>query len=169
MTDLELDYLFWEAESTGAPVLDNDLPFNPSAPDLSPCNAVVMSYARLLPYLDGALRTFTLHVAARNDFITYWIAAFHRLSADNTRDIAIRFLPQYEYEKAAQLDVSPRPDVVTRVFMLFGGVEKKDTAWNEARVRVKDIEWRQVVGVKDEADDPSRFRVLEWGGMEVPL
>lgn len=166
---LQLNYLFWEALSVDSPIGASNLPFNPSRPDLTPSSAVVLSFAKLLPYLDATLRSLSLHTAARNDMITYWMAAFHRLSANGTCDIAIRFLPQDDYAKAAQLDVSPQPDVVTRVFMLFGGVKKDDAMWDEARQRARDVNWKEVVGVSDNAEDGSQFRVLEWGGMEVPV
>jgi len=40
--------------------------------------------------------------------------------------VALRFLPQASYEQAAQMRVSPAPDVVTRIFMLFRGVDPGD-------------------------------------------
>lgn len=87
------------------------------------------------------------------------------------KHIALRFLPQDEYEAAAPLDVSPVPNVVTRVFMLFRGVEEDQLElWSAARERASGSidAWRAVVGVDvEKALDPSLFRVLEWGGMEV--
>ena len=71
--------------------------------------------------------------------------------------------------------VSPAPDVVTRVFMLFRGVAHGDLGlWEQAAARGTAEEdsgekfWAQVVGVDVvRASDRSLFRVLEWGGMEV--
>ena len=69
--------------------------------------------------------------------------------------------------------VSPAPDVVTRVFMLFRGVAADDLElWEQAAARaiVEDgaTFWTQIVGVDSvRASDPGLFRVLEWGGMEV--
>ena len=65
------------------------------------------------------------------------------------------------------LEIEPKPDVVTRVFMLFKGVDAAELAWEEARDRVGTVNWRAVVGVKETAMDEGVFRVLEWGGMEV--
>jgi len=76
------------------------------------------------------------------------------------------------YSKAAPLDISPRPDIVTRVFMLFQkvAVDQLDL-WAEAAKRAEDdVEfWRAIVGVesKDRQEDQNLFRVLEWGGMEI--
>jgi len=69
--------------------------------------------------------------------------------------------------------VSPVPDVVTRVFMLFRGVAKGDLGvWSQAVARATAEDgatfWTQVVGVDVvRACDGGLFRVLEWGGMEI--
>ena len=64
--------------------------------------------------------------------------------------------------------MNPAPDVVTRVFMLFRGVAEDDVGeWKDARARVADVDWVDVVGVSPAAQDTSLFRVLEWGAMEV--
>lgn len=89
--------------------------------------------------------------------------------------IALRFVPQDVYERAAALHITPAPDVVTRVFMLFRGVAVDDLRlWEAASVRVAGTGagrarfWADVVGVDAaRAVDGRLFRVLEWGGMEV--
>ena len=69
--------------------------------------------------------------------------------------------------------VSPAPDVVTRVFMLFRGVAADDLElWEQAAARASAEDgatfWTRVVGVDmARASDRGLFRVLEWGGMEV--
>jgi len=69
--------------------------------------------------------------------------------------------------------VSPAPDVVTRVFMLFRGVAADDLGfWEQAAARATAEDgvtsWANVVGVDlVRASDRGLFRVLEWGGMEV--
>ena len=69
--------------------------------------------------------------------------------------------------------VSPAPDVITRVFMLFRGVAPGDLGfWEQAAARVAAEDgatfWTNVVGIDSaRASDPRLFRVLEWGGMEV--
>lgn len=96
----------------------------------------------------------------------YWLP-----SILNHKYIALRFLPQYAYERAAPLEVTPLPDVMTRVFMLFKGVPEDQLAnWSAAQTRADaDVAWWVgVVGVDvARAQDASLFRVLEWGGMEV--
>lgn len=87
------------------------------------------------------------------------------------KHLALRFVPQSAYEKAAPLDISPKPDIVTRVFMLFQGVPETELSnWKEAEERAKeDVSlWKDVVGVDEiKQRDTGLFRVLEWGGMEV--
>jgi hypothetical protein len=76
------------------------------------------------------------------------------------------------YSEAAPLDISPRPDIVTRVFMLFQKVDV-DQLDNWAGGNLKATGevgfWRDVVGVesKERQEDKNLFRVLEWGGMEI--
>lgn len=85
--------------------------------------------------------------------------------------IALRFIPQIAFEEAAPLEVEPKPDVVTRIFMLFQPVPASHLdEWAQASDRaVKDASfWREVVGIDIEKQkDPSLFRVVEWGGMEA--
>ena len=87
--------------------------------------------------------------------------------------VALRFIAQASYEKAAHMRISPSPDVVTRVFMLFRGVCSDDVGlWAPAAVRATAEDgatfWTKVVGVDVvRASDSTLFRVLEWGGMEV--
>ncbi len=86
--------------------------------------------------------------------------------------VALRFVPQAAYGRAAPMDVNPIPDVVTRVFMVFRKVASDELdRWHGARQRaLEDVNfWRDVVGVepRERQEDSELFRVLEWGGMEV--
>ncbi|KAK4704354.1 hypothetical protein P7C70_g1854, partial [Phenoliferia sp. Uapishka_3] len=171
-TGTKFSYLFWEAHTVNnlplsPPLLAFDKSphpscpaFNPNLAALTPENSILLPFPDLLPYLDATLSSLTLHTSARNDFITYWIPFFVNLH-ESGKKIALRFIAQEPYEQAAKLEVEPAPDVVTRVFMLFKGAETED-AWSE-----KEFDWREVVGVKEGAEDVGKFRVLEWGGMEV--
>jgi hypothetical protein len=87
--------------------------------------------------------------------------------------IALRFVEQDAYERAAPMHIAPAPDVVTRVFMIFRGVAVGDLGrWEAASARAASADgatfWANVVGVNAaRAADSALFRVLEWGGMEV--
>ncbi|KAK0219256.1 hypothetical protein IW262DRAFT_1448992 [Armillaria fumosa] len=178
-TGVRVSYLFWEAETNpglppsppASPRLDqshsDDIPrFDPSMAELTNSNSVVLPSLKTALYLDKALSALGLHVEARTSFITYWLPSI--LKHDF---VALRFLPQASYEHAAPLDVEPKPDVVTRVFMLFKRVcEDELDEWEGALSRAsKSVEvWKGVVGAEyDMAKDEALFRVLEWGGMEV--
>lgn len=96
----------------------------------------------------------------------YWLPAILR-----HKFVALRFVPQDAYEKSAQLDIHPKPDVITRIFMLFGGVHESQLSyWAEAQGRAKEevSRWNSIVGtVKQRQGDGTLSRVLEWGGMEI--
>ena len=85
--------------------------------------------------------------------------------------VALRFLDQVAYAHAAPLDVSPKADVVTRIFMLFRGVKEAELGeWEGAQAKAAEPAemWREIVGVNlGETLNESLFRVIEWGGMEV--
>ena len=172
-SSLSLSYLFWEAHAPllppSPPLLPQDAvapslsAFNPGRPSINRSNSALLPFTAFLSHLDAALSSLTLHTSARNDFITYWLPHFIRIR-DKGEQIAFRFLPQVEYEQAAELKVEPKPDVVTRVFLLFKGVKKAEQeGWLEAQ----EMDWVKEVGVKAEARKAKLFRCLEWGGMEV--
>jgi ubiquitin C len=94
---------------------------------------------------------------------SYWLADFNV-----HQNIALRFVPQKEYARAAPLETEPAAEVVTRVFMLFRGVStaeaNDEVHWASAR---REVDWASVVGIDPRMEDASLLRVLEWGGMEV--
>ncbi|GAA5823218.1 hypothetical protein JCM3770_004327 [Rhodotorula araucariae] len=163
---LDLKYLFWEAITTGLTSTSPLEPaFHPSRPSLDRTNGVALPFTAFLAHLDTALASLSLHTAARNDFLTYWMAHFTRIR-DAGQLVAFRFVPQAEFARAAELNVEPRPDVVTRVFLLFKGVDAGGA--NEGWRSVDAVDWVREVGLEeDKVRDEALFRVLEWGGMEV--
>ncbi|KAH6904694.1 ubiquitin-domain-containing protein [Coprinopsis sp. MPI-PUGE-AT-0042] len=177
-TKMDVSYLYWEADTNAVgPLSPPPSPrangsghtietFIPNQPSVNDLNSVLVPLKDLTPYLDKALFALGLHTEARTSFITYWLPSFNK-----HKNIALRFLPQEVYEKAAPLDVQPKPDVVARIFMLFQGIEDADLEyWRGAAQRAEEsVEtWAEVVGIdKARVLDPSSFRVIEWGGMEV--
>ncbi|KAG8911027.1 hypothetical protein FRC01_005972 [Tulasnella sp. 417] len=191
----EVAYIFWEAETEShnhlpesPPISRSSTPllgagpgtmhprvgFVPGTTKCSPHDSVVLSLQDVPPYLEKTLLALGLHTEARTSFITlglgpqrsYWLPSFLKHEF-----LALRFIPQVDYEASAPLDFDPKPDVVTRVFMLFEGVPTDRLAeWEEARQRSSaDVNmWKGIVGVEDTRQrDQNLFRVLEWGGMEV--
>ncbi|KAG1741920.1 hypothetical protein EDD22DRAFT_973268 [Suillus occidentalis] len=172
---LDVSYLFWEAKANleafppspaSKPQLVPVDTFNPITSSLDDMDSVVIPVGKVAVYLDKSLKALGLHTEARTSFITYWLPSFLK-----HQHIALRFVPQAAYERAASLSISPQPDVVTRVFMLFRGIPKEHLGdWANAQMQAKrDVGWWvDVVGVDPaRAGDLTLFRVLEWGGTEV--
>lgn len=146
---------------------------------------MVLPIGKVTPYLEKALAGLGLHIEARTSFITFvlqiilifgslliiprfvnrfWLPSFLKHS-----HIALRFIPQADYSRIAPLDISPEPDVVTRIFMLFKGVSDPEV-WPHARRRaLEDVSfWANVVGVDVAAAlNKDLSRVLEWGAIDV--
>ncbi|KAH8986038.1 hypothetical protein EDB86DRAFT_2809695 [Lactarius hatsudake] len=172
---MEVSYLYWEAVAQpvtpGAsrattPIADIET-FDPAHPSVKPGDSVLLPTSKVPAYLDVVLKALALHTEARTSFITYWLPDM--LKHDY---VALRFVAQEAYERAAPMHIAPAPDVVTRVFMLFRGVPVSDLGlWEAASARTGADGarlWADVVGVDAaRAADSGLFRVLEWGGMEV--
>ncbi|KIO23708.1 hypothetical protein M407DRAFT_26838 [Tulasnella calospora MUT 4182] len=165
----EVSYLFWEAKPQSATErpLERRLNFLEDGNECSPDDSVLLETNRVADYLDRSLKILGLHTEARTAFITFWLPCFVKHDY-----IALRFVPQPSYEKAAPLSIDPRPDVTTRVFMIFRGVPESDlSSWSEVvwRSREDPSFWADVVGVdRTKWNSDGLFRVLEWGGMEAP-
>ncbi|KZV82374.1 hypothetical protein EXIGLDRAFT_843823 [Exidia glandulosa HHB12029] len=170
-TAAEVTYLYWEATTNAVrppspPLEDAPEAFNPAYAVMTPSNSVLIDVSDVPSYIDKALSAMTLHTEARTSFITYWLPAILK-----HKYIALRFLPQAVYEPAAPMHVTPIPDVVTRVFMLFRGIEAENIDdWRADALQASPETWKNVVRVDEsKARDTSLFRVLEWGGMEVKV
>ncbi|CAE7142230.1 unnamed protein product [Rhizoctonia solani] len=177
-TRREVAYLFWEAHTNpkllssppttrpSSPVETLPHVFDPASPILTPRHSALLPFDKVTGYIDDVLLALGLHTEARTSFITYWLPDLSKHAF-----IALRFLPQEEYEKAAPLNITPMPEVATRVFMLFRGVEESQIElWNDAveMGRMDASVWKDTVGIDaTKVHDTSLFRVLEWGGMEV--
>ncbi|KAG1886372.1 uncharacterized protein F5891DRAFT_1176180 [Suillus fuscotomentosus] len=129
-------------------------------------DSIVIPVDKVTVYPDKSLKVLGLHTEARTSFITYWLPYIFKHEY-----IALRPVPQAAYERAASLCISPQPDVVTRVCMLFKGICKEHLAnWANAQMQAeKNVAWWvDVVGVDPaRAGDVTLLRVLEWGGMDI--
>ncbi|KAI4519047.1 hypothetical protein K525DRAFT_280281 [Schizophyllum commune Loenen D] len=141
-TALDVSYLFWEALTNkvvdsppSSPVIGQAREvFRPGVTGVSNEDSVLLPVANVTQYLDQVLAALGLHVEARTSFITYWLPDMLKHT-----HVALRFLDQVAYAHAAPLDVSPNPDVVTRVFMLFCGVKKAELGeWEGAQAKAAD-------------------------------
>lgn len=174
----EYSYLFWEAETQPAtPMIDDEMynRFNAARPILTSSNSVVLPFHDFIGYLEMTLERLQLTVSMRTDFMTYWMPNFLHIR-DQGLDIAVTFVEQSMFNKAARLSITPQPSTVARVFMLFGAVDttdrdENDSEWRNLRLDLKeanDIDWAMRIGLDVKGlKDQRAFRAMEWGGMEV--
>lgn len=124
-------YLYWEGETS-------------TEPDMS--SGFCVKGEDTAAFLEWALEKLGLNRREANEFIVYWLP----LMQENPYNI-ISFQGE-TYTRSAQLDISPMPDTVIRVFM----------AWKPSETEVELPE--------QELSAPERtgFTVVEWGGTRVP-
>ncbi|RYP92672.1 hypothetical protein DL770_001185 [Monosporascus sp. CRB-9-2] len=183
-TGRQSSYLFWEARSVLSstprllPAGGFNLAFDPSNPTVffEPWHvSVTLPFDSLEQYLGDVLQSLTLTPAMCTEFIVYWLPSFQRIR-DRGQHIRFTFVPQEAFNKAAELKIEGAiPKAVARVFMLFGGVVKQESRDPDAdyQLIIEDachIDWPGVIGLDIWGmEDEAAFRVLEWGGMEVPM
>ena len=128
-------YLFWEADYT---VKD---PF--AEPD-----GFVVRKENVIDFLEDKLSNLGLNAKEQTDFITFWGP---RLAANDC--CLVRFLINDECDFIAGLNISPKPDRLNRVYILWTPVENNFT---------KQLN-NQVLPVLNR----DGFDVLEWGGSQI--
>ncbi|BFT94492.1 MAG: hypothetical protein MNSN_10840 [Minisyncoccus archaeiphilus] len=131
-TNKEYSYLFWEGK-----------PFEDISWDMSKGFVVRGDDVRL--FLQDKLSFMGLTPKEYNEFIVYW---YPRMK-DNEYNL-IHFAGR-EYIDTAKLSISPEPDSVLRVFMVFKPLDKKI-----------DIEEQALVPFQRKG-----FSAVEWGGTEI--
>lgn len=166
-TGLRVSSLFWEASSDATcrmPLSEGDA-FDPRASRMTLSNSLLLGFEECQTYLEQQLRLLSLSDTAATDFMQYWVPSFTEI-AEKGQKIALRFVPQIELDAEALLEVTPKPDVLIRIFLLFKGVRTED--WNDWQgVTEQSFDWQRVVGIKDTSPNPELFEVREWGGMQV--
>ena len=130
----DYDYLYWEAECN----VPND--FN---------NAVCVRGDETAQFLESYLESAGLTYSETNDFITYWLPRME----DNPYNL-ISFLGD-EYNDMAELMVSPAPDTVIRVYMVYMSLDEEVIIPEEQQL------------VMPENVERDGFVVVEWGGSEI--
>jgi len=126
------DYLFWEGRWS----------FAPDASECVACVAASDTSAFLEEYLSAA----GLNDSEIDDFISFWLPILQRSPYN-----LISF-PNAEYSSRAALDISPTPDTVIRVYMVFIPLE--------APVDIPEEQTLQL----PEPVERSGFTIVEWGG-----
>jgi hypothetical protein len=129
----EYSYLFWEGKSN----VKNDYDFS---------SGFVVKGNETATFLQNKLKEFGLTPKEYNEFIVYWLPKML-----NNKYNLIHFASREEYDNKAVLNISPKPESVLRVFMVF---KKLDTEMKVVPQTTKPFERKG-------------FAVVEWGGTEV--
>lgn len=128
----EYSYLFWEG------LLYNNINY-----DLS--KGFVVSGKNTREFLQTTLEKFGLTPKEYNEFIVYWYPKMK----DNKYNL-IHFAEE-EYTDNAKLIITPKPDSILRVFMVFKALDNKI----------------DIIPQNISEFNRSGFSVVEWGGTEI--
>lgn len=129
----EYNYLFWEGNHN--PNLEFDLSLG-----------FVVRGSDTADFLQKVLSEIGLTPAEYNEFIVYWYPKM----VQNPYNL-VHFASDSEYAKKITLDVTPKPDSILRVFMVYKPLKKPI-----------EIIPQEFVSFKREG-----FSVVEWGGSEL--
>ncbi len=139
------NYLFWEGKTEISKIKTNYE------------EGFIVSSDTLISFLENSLATAGLNSKESADFITYWAPRML-----NNKKNYVHFMFTNEYDKIATINVTPKPDNILRLYMIWSDVTN-DTPTN--------ITNQTIPHFKREArpdDSVGRgFTVVEWGGSEV--
>lgn len=130
-------YLFWEAEQL----------ISASTIDLK--KGFVVKGTDAIPFLEKQLTKMGLNEREQTDFITYWGP---RMAANNQQ--FVHFLVNAKCNDIADLNISPKPDAIYRIFMVWSPLSEGE---------VMNLEPQELPVM-----DRSGFHAVEWGGSEIP-
>ena len=129
------DYLFWDGTT-----FKDIKSFN---------NATCVRGCDTAKFLEEYLEAAGLNDSEIDDFISFWLPMMEK------NEYNLISFPTTEYEEMAKLNVSPAPDSVIRVYMVFAGVDEMIDIPSE----------QQLVYPENVSRDG--FTVVEWGGSKV--
>ena len=129
---LSYSYLFWEGKSNSKINWDMSKGF-------------VVKGSDTIAFLQAKLATLGLTPKEYNEFIVYW----YPLMKDNPYNL-ISFAGK-QYTDTAKLDITPKPDSMLRVFMVYKALDKSINIESQ----------------KLQSFTRTGFTVVEWGGSEV--
>lgn len=133
MNDKEYDYLFW----------DGDTKVNMQS--IERFDGFLVQRDSLPSFFERQLTAMGLNPREQEDFITYWCP---RMQENETS--YVHFMFTEEYESIASMNITPKPDHLFRVFML----------WDDG----KGIDPNAIQPQKVETVTREGFTVIEWGG-----
>ena len=135
-------YLFWEGQK-------ENLSFTSSFNDF---DGYQINTDTTISFLESKLLEFGLNDTEQTDFITYWAPRIIQ-----KQYATIQFLVDEHYGKEiGTLSVTPKPDCIRRVYLLFAGSDDTVENLNSSPMRIKLFQRKG-------------FTVIEWGGSEIQL
>lgn len=137
MNNQQYKYLFWEGETA---INSSLMTWN---------EGFVVEKENLLLFFEDKLTAMGLSSIEQQDYITYWVPLMNK----NEKNY-IHFIFNEEYNEYANISITPKPDNMFRVFML----------WTKAD-NFKDINIPEQIipSFKHEG-----FTIVEWGGAQFP-
>jgi hypothetical protein len=129
----EYSYLFWEGKDANATY------------DLS--SGFIVKGTETVYFLQDKLEQLGLIPNEYNEFIVYWLPKMQ-----NNKFNLIHFATKQEYNDRAVLHITPKPESMLRVFMVFKKLEN-----NDLKIKPQGILPFERKG----------FTVIEWGGIEI--
>jgi hypothetical protein len=137
MNGKEYDYLFWDAKVPATQ-------FNQTT-----SAGFFVSRDSLVPFFERSLTKMGLNYREQQDFITYWVPIMQKNETN-----FIHFMFTEEYDKIATINITPKPDHLFRVFMVWrDGNSFETTGFNH--------------GQEIPTATREGFTVIEWGGGEI--
>ena len=124
--------LYWEGT--------NSVPFNMSS-------GSIVKGSETVAFLEKALAELGLNRREANEFIIYWLP---QLESNPYNFI---HFSTAEYEDIAKLSITPQPQTVIRVMMVFESLEQRKTVTHQDLSKI--------------GKSRKGFTVVEWGGKEV--
>lgn len=131
------NYLFWDGKMEVGK-------FNVNANEGS-----IVESTNLIAFFENTLAKMGMNSKESADFITYWAPKM----LENKSNF-IHFMVNDAYEQIASVNVSPKPDNMLRIYMMWGAVEEGNTLSPTPQ---------SFTSLKRDG-----FTYIEWGGSEFP-
>ena len=125
-------YLFWEAAKH-------------TSFTLNPENMDCIASIDIQNYLEKSLKTLGLNAREMNDFMVYWLPILEQ------NPYSLIEWKTTEYTDMAKLHISPKPEILIRIFMVF--------KWSEQIVATRNVELQKT--------RRKGYSVVEWGGCNL--
>jgi len=135
-------YLFWEGVQKGLYFQDNQ----------GEIYGEIIKKSNVVSFLEKELANLGLNEIESTDFITFWGPRMTQYE-----DVLVQFVVDEDYSKlVSKMDVTPKPDAIRRVYMLFSEIEDAEN---------------YIISPPKEISEFVRngLTLLEWGGSQVSI